>query len=144
MQVDWPCDVTLLRAPGAKRLKLTYDQPRSNLAFHFNCAATVWETTTPPPPPPATCDPATEYRYSASSNYCLKKSSAGSYCKGKAVLVEPMKPMLKAPGTKRLKLTYNNTASILSQFCFNSASILLPVRTAATPRRPGRKAAAQS
>jgi len=33
------------------------------------------------------------------------------------VQVDPTKPMLKAPGTKRLKLNYDNCF----QFCFNSA-----------------------
>jgi len=32
-----------------------------------------------------------------------------------------MKPMLKAPGTVRLKLKYDNMFSILLQFCFNFA-----------------------
>ena len=32
-----------------------------------------------------------------------------------------MKPMLKAPGTKRLKLKYDQLLSILLQFCFNFA-----------------------
>jgi len=35
---------------------------------------------------------------------------------GEAVQVEPMKPMLKAPGTKRLKLKYD---ILLSSFAFN-------------------------
>jgi hypothetical protein len=35
---------------------------------------------------------------------------------GKAVQVEPMKPMLKPPGTQRLKPKYDN---LLSSFAFN-------------------------
>jgi len=35
---------------------------------------------------------------------------------GRAVQVKPMKPMLKAPGTKRLKLKY---IKLLSRFAFN-------------------------
>ena len=35
---------------------------------------------------------------------------------GKAVQVEPMKSMVKAPGTKRLKLKYDK---LLSKFAFN-------------------------
>jgi hypothetical protein len=34
---------------------------------------------------------------------------------GEAVQVEPMKPMLKAPGTERLKLKYDN---LVSRFAF--------------------------
>ena len=37
---------------------------------------------------------------------------------GKAVRVDPMKPTLKAPGTKRLKLKYDQRLSILLQFWF--------------------------
>ena len=36
--------------------------------------------------------------------------------RGKAVQVEPMKPMSKAPGTERLKLKYDK---LLSSFAFN-------------------------
>ena len=37
---------------------------------------------------------------------------------GRAVQVEPMKPMLKAPGTKRLKLKYDEPPSNIT-FKFN-------------------------
>jgi len=37
---------------------------------------------------------------------------------GEAMQVDPMKPTLKAPGTKRLKLKYDKLLSILLQFCF--------------------------
>ena len=38
--------------------------------------------------------------------------------RGWAVQVDPIKPTLKAPGTKRSKLKYDNLLSILLQFCF--------------------------
>jgi hypothetical protein len=34
------------------------------------------------------------------------------------VQVDPIKPTLKAPGTKRLKLNYNERLSILLKKCF--------------------------
>ena len=37
---------------------------------------------------------------------------------GGAVQVDPIKPMLKVPGTKRLKLKYDILPAILLQFCF--------------------------
>jgi len=37
---------------------------------------------------------------------------------GKPVQVEPMKPKLKQPGSKRLTLKYDNLLSILLKFCF--------------------------
>jgi len=37
---------------------------------------------------------------------------------GRAVQVDPIKPMLKAPGTKRLKPKNDQPLSILLQFCF--------------------------
>jgi hypothetical protein len=39
----------------------------------------------------------------------------GRYVHGKAVQVDPIKPTLKAPGTKRLKLDYDEP---LSEFAF--------------------------
>ena len=56
-------------------------------------------------------------------------SSSGGYISlGKAVNVEPMKPTLKAPGTKRLKLSYCELLSI-----FASEVILRRYRLAAAP-----------
>jgi hypothetical protein len=40
---------------------------------------------------------------------------------GRAVQVDPIKSKLKAHGTKRLKLEYVTSISILLQFCFNFA-----------------------
>jgi hypothetical protein len=37
-----------LRLPGAKRLKLKYDEPLSKIAFTSTCAATTWCTTSTP------------------------------------------------------------------------------------------------
>jgi len=39
---------------------------------------------------------------------------------GKAVLVDPIEPTLKAPGTKRLKLKYDKSLPFLLYFCFRS------------------------
>ena len=38
----------------------------------------------------------------------------GAHLKGKAVLVDPIKPTLKAPGAKRLKLKYDEMLSIFA------------------------------
>ena len=43
---------------------------------------------------------------------------AAAQGQGEAVQVEPMKLMLKPPGTKRLKLKYYKLLSILLHFCF--------------------------
>ena len=43
----------------------------------------------------------------------------GPRAQGRAVQVEPMKPILKPPGTKRLKLKYDKLLSILLQVAFN-------------------------
>ena len=40
----------------------------------------------------------------------------GSHIHGKAVQVDPIKPTLKAPGTKRFKVKYDK---LLSSFAFN-------------------------
>ena len=86
-----------------------------------------------------TCDPLTEYRRYAYDKYCTTKMSAGSSClssyhsyypstanpddtcqsglcggplvTGRAVQVDPIKPTLKAHGTKRLKLYYDEPPS---------------------------------
>ena len=46
---------------------------------------------------------------------------------GRAVQVEPMKPLLKPPGTKRLKLKYDGLLSNLLQICFYSELVPLQV-----------------
>ena len=56
---------------------------------------------------------------------------------GKAVQVEPMKPKLKPPGTKRLKLKCDSL-TILLQFCFQFQ--LAPLRHGAPQHRVGRRA----
>ena len=38
--------------------------------------------------------------------------------RGRAVQVDPIKPTLKAPGTKRLKLKYDKLLQMLLKFCF--------------------------
>ena len=55
--------------------------------------------------------------------------------KGRAVQVDPMQPMLKAPGSKRLKLEHHN---LLSNFAFKMnlrRYIKGPPRCPASPRR---------
>ena len=76
-----------LNAPGTKRLKLNYDTLLSSFAVNFNLR-----------------------RYK-------EGSFAGASGRGRAVQVDPIKPTLKAPGTKRLKLNYDK---LLSSFAFNS------------------------
>jgi len=45
--------------------------------------------------------------------------------RGRAVQVGPLKPTLKAPGTKLLKLKLDKLLSILTQFCFQIQLALL-------------------
>ena len=98
MQVD-PIKPTL-KAPGTKRLKLKNDVPLSNFAFKFNLR-----------------------RYNKRDNARLPQhnhawgngSTPQSTMHGRAVQADPIKPTLKAPGTKRLKLKYGK---LFSNFAF--------------------------
>ena len=78
-----------LNAPGIKLLKLIYDVPLSNFAFKFSLR-----------------------------HYTLGHDSLAC-ARGGAVQVYPIKPTLKAPETKRLKLNYDVTLSKFA-FKFNS------------------------
>ena len=72
----------MLKAPGTKRLYLKYDKLVSTFAFKFNLR-----------------------RYTASpflSSSSLPRRCGGN--RGMAVQVDPIKPVLKAPRTKRMKL----------------------------------------
>ena len=68
-----------LKPPGTKRLKPKYDEPLSNFAFNVNLR-----------------------------RYAVERGVAGGCATedlhGRAVQVDPIKPTLKPPGTKRLKL----------------------------------------
>jgi len=55
---------------------------------------------------------------------------------GRAVQVDPMKPKLKPPGTKRLKVKHDKSLSILLQFCFQFQ--LAPLQHGAHLRRPAK------
>ena len=50
-------------------------------------------------------------------NEC-KPLAGGVLRHGSAVQVDPIKPTLKPPGTKRLKLKYDKLLSMLLDFCF--------------------------
>ena len=82
----------MLKAPGTKRLNLKYDEPPSKIAFKINLR-----------------------------RYCEgPEPRAGGLLRvgdlpGWAVQIDPIKPMLKPPGTKRLKL---NCDVLLSTFAF--------------------------
>jgi len=66
-----------MKPPGTKRLKLEYDGPPSNFAFKFNLR-----------------------RY----NVVVRDETRPISDPGRAVQVDRIKPMLKPPGTKLLKL----------------------------------------
>jgi len=78
----------MLNAPGTKRLKLTYDKLLSTFAFNSNLR---------------------RYRM-------VRRPRAAQH--GEAVHVEPINPVLKAPGTKRLKLEHDELLSSVA-FSFN-------------------------
>ena len=90
-----------MKAPGTKRLKLKCDEPRSNFAFELNLR-----------------------RFNLESNSIeeldglLHLEHLRCLYIGKAVQVVPIKPTLKAPGTKRLKLKCDRLLSTLA-FKFN-------------------------
>ena len=52
----------------------------------------------------------------AMSSLVLRLIAEGLVSLGRAVQVDPIKPALKAPGTKRLKMIYNGP---VSNFAFN-------------------------
>ena len=56
---------------------------------------------------------------------------------GRAVQVNPIKPMLKAPGTKRLKLTYDEPLSSFA-FKFNLCRYTPPIIPVELPLKVGR------
>jgi len=62
---------------------------------------------------PVRCMP----RNNDDEHYDLVDEESGHYYNGRAVQVEPMDSMLKAPGTKRLKLLYDEPPS---NFAFKS------------------------
>ena len=76
------CDLTTcysIASAWFQRLELKYDKPVSNFAFNFNLR-----------------------RYTVDDARGARGVDAQR--PGAAVLVDPMKPMLKAPGTDRFKL----------------------------------------
>jgi hypothetical protein len=79
-----------LKEPGTKRLKVQYDEKLSIFAFKFNLR-----------------------RYSEGREGRSDRGSQGGL--GRAVQVDPIKPMLTPPGTQRLKLKYDD---VLSNFRF--------------------------
>jgi len=92
VQVD-PLKPTL-KAPGAKRSKLKYAEPLSNFAINFNLRHYIKELT-----------------------FAARGGEKLGICgrTGEAVQVDPIKPMLKAPRTERLRLKHGE---LLSNFAF--------------------------
>jgi len=99
-----------LKAPGTNRLKLIYDGPLSNLAFKFNLRRYSLDEED-------TCsvrfEPAKLFYTDMWLGYTfvavrempkLGSRDVTPVILGRAVQVDPMKPIVKAPGTKRLKL----------------------------------------
>jgi hypothetical protein len=89
-----------LKAPGTKRLKLTYEILLSIFAFNF----TLRRYTSGGVP---RCQAVRRRRP-------LRRRVPAAL--GRAMQVEPMEPILKAPGTGHLKLTYDTR---LLSFAFN-------------------------
>ena len=96
----------VLKAPGTKRLKQQkHDKLLSSFAFNFNlrrCSAGI--------------------ALAQSAEGALKAledigGDTGTMVRRCRLTVS--KSVLKAPGTKRLKLTYDKLLSILPQFCFH-------------------------
>jgi len=104
----------VVKAPITKRLKLRCDEPLSNFAFELNLR-----------------------RFNLESNSIeeldglLHLEHLRCLYIGKAVQVVPIKPTLKAPGTKRLKLKCDRLLSTLA-FKFNLRRYT-SARTACTP-----------
>jgi hypothetical protein len=74
-----------LKPPGTKRLNVKYDILLSSSAFKFNLR---------------------RYKEGAEQRRVLQPEHPGGSAQGKVVHVDPMKPKLKPPGTKRLKLEH--------------------------------------
>jgi len=84
-------------------LKLEYHKPLSTFGFNFNlCRYTV----------------ATAAAADATAANTVQTLQSVDAVPGNAVQVDPMKPTLKAPGTERLKLKYDEPISN-SAFKFN-------------------------
>jgi len=114
----------LLKAPGTKRLKLKHGEQLSNFAFKFNLR-----------------------RYSPVQQQRAAESAVALALltgPGRAVQVDPIKPTLKAPGSKRLKLQHEK---LLSNFSFNFdlrryTSAAPPTPSSPPPWKPRRGAVA--
>jgi len=85
-----------LKAPGTERLKLKYDIMLSSFAFNFNLRRYIMG------------------RLGHLPGLCVLRVVARVQ-RGRSVQVDPIKPTLKAPGTKRLKLECDE---LLSKFAF--------------------------
>jgi len=95
-----------LKAPGTKRLQLKYDKLLTIFAFNFNLRRYM----------KGVLD-----EFGGVSAQVLDLSDANIWGGGgRAVQVHPMKPTLKAPETKRLKVKHDQLLSILLQCCFQN------------------------
>ena len=109
-------------------LKLRYNGPLSNFAFNFNLRRYTM----------APRAPSTTARSPTTSNPSpARRGSPSTLAQGMAVQVDPVKPVWKAPGTKRLKLKHAELLLILLQFCFQFQ--LAPLQQAPpSPAAPSR------
>jgi len=96
----------VLKAPEIKRLKLEYDKLLSSFAFNFNLRRFMEDKNR------------TEFSVIDGVRY-FNTGDIGAFTAkvGRCKLTRAMKPTLKAPGTKHLRLKYD-TLSILLQCCF--------------------------
>ena len=127
MQVD-PIKPTL-KPSGAKRLKLKYDEALSNVAFDFNLRLHIKLAAK------AAADPTNTVLLLVAHGGVVRGS--GGALLGGAVQVNPIKPMLKPPGTKQLKLQCDTLLPIFA-FKFNLRNYSWTTPCArCTPRRSG-------
>jgi len=93
-----------------QRLKLKFDRLLSTIAFNSNMVAPLHQ------------GHVRRRRHGAAEEAPVQlpavRHERQRDAQGGAVQVDPMKPMLKAPGTKRLNLQYDKLLSILPEFWF--------------------------
>jgi len=96
-----------LKAPGTKRLKLRYDQLLSSVAFEFNLRRYNMGAEAGLPNAMFklghlldAVEGVAAPDYPAAIGWYRRAADGGN---GRAVQVDPVKPKLKLPGTKRLK-----------------------------------------
>jgi len=142
----------MLKAPRTKLLKLSYDEPPSNFAFRCNlrrymkeCVAQAIDNVAEGAAVsiPESLEEWADFKVTDELLLQLQKNTGDFEISmdtigrpelflGRAVQVDPIEPTLKAPGTKRLKLT---NYTLLSSFAFNFHLRRYTLRTSSTCAR---------